>query len=404
MKIKRLQALTRIVNSPLVERFVRESSTYHSTAKARGLTLNDSHYKITQNWQAIAKKILCHADVLSVFPDQTEVFVEHTESDSVKLSVGIPLPVPADNPDTVAEENKEVITEINEYIHTWHQVGEAVPFHWTEQTLDMAMKMPLPSHTIGKELMMLPNMIFIFENPIYFSEGSKRRFLTWVAVSLDKIEEGRPMYEKGCTQHEMSINYTIDNRDLNYHREYVNTEGKCFEMHAHEGEDCKFPKYRLLRPRSEEEDYLEYAWIKLGGEYPTEYEDGDYRGPPELREMNQFLTDLVIRLLTFINTTAVEIERKGLPRSIRRDKSINKSTSHSYVNVIKLRRVKYKGEYVPIGDGTSKTVQFKGAGWVTGHYKSQPYGLGNTLRKIIYIDPYIRGKGIQNTQLYKVAR
>jgi len=396
------QALNAMLVSPLARRFVIEAANYHSSAKAKGLPMNDSHYKLRQNWQTVAKKTLCQADVLNVFPDHTKLSSEHDENgefmgtDIIQLSVGVPKDIADDN---------AFQHEIDEYFHTWHQICDGVPFQWTEQTLDMAMKMPLPTHTIGRELMMLPNMLFIFEKPIYFNEGPKRRFLTWIALSLERTEQGRPMYEEGKPH---AINYTIDSRDLDYHRDYVNAEGVCNEVHtmkeALNGATCKFPKYRLLEPVSEERDYLQYAWIKLGGEYPTDYSDEEYVGPPEHREMNQFMADLIVRLLNFINTTAVDIESKGLPRGIRRDKSIRKSEANTYVNVIKLRRVKYRGEYVPIGDGTGRTIEFKGAFWVQGHYKRQAYGLGNTLRKIIYIDPYIKGEGIQRQQLYKVVR
>ena len=404
--LSKADAINVVLNTSLTKRLIKEAAVYHSTAKARGLPMNDSHYKLRQNWQTVAKKTLCQADVLNVFPNETKLSSEHDENGEFMGTDIIQLSVKKPND----EATDEFADRIDEYFHTWHQIGQGVPFQWTEQTLDMAMKMPLPAHTISRELMMLPYMLFIFEKPIYFNEGPKRRFLTWMALSLDKVEEGRPMHEEG---YPMSINYTIDSRDLDYHRDYVNAEGMCNEVHTiKDAQDmswsskdaCKFPKYRLLEPVSEEQDYLQYAWIKLGGEYPTDYTDEDYVGPPEQREMNQFMADLIVRLLNFINTTAVDIESKGLPRGIKRDKSIRKSESNAYVNVIKLRRVKYRGEYVPVGDGTGRTIEFKGAFWVQGHYKRQAYGLGNTLRKIIYIDPYIKGEGIQRQQLYKVVR
>jgi hypothetical protein len=46
--------------------------------------------------------------------------------------------------------------------------------------------------------------------------------------------------------------------------------------------------------------------------------------------------------------------------------------------------------------------------WVTGHYKKQAYGIANSLRKVIFIEPYIRGKGDPETDnrltVYKVRR
>ena len=73
-------------------------------------------------------------------------------------------------------------------------------------------------------------------------------------------------------------------------------------------------------------------------------------------------------------------------------------------NVIKLRRTKYKGKYLPKGDGSGKSIEFEGTWWVTGHYRNQRYGLGRSKSKVIWIDPFMKGDGKAKKKLYKVVQ
>lgn len=102
-----------------------------------------------------------------------------------------------------------------EWIDTLCELENAVPYLWIDETLDMAIKMPLPEHTVDKSLMPLPYMFFTFEKPVYFGDYMGRRYMTFLMLTLMQDDDGE------------YINWTCDSRDLHYFRDFVDREGMC---------------------------------------------------------------------------------------------------------------------------------------------------------------------------------
>ena len=375
----------------LVDRFIKEQTNFHMSAKGKGLLPKDSHYRVNQNWQTIAKQMLTRTDVAMSAPEISNMIRKELGIEEVKGTEVLDYLKKAEQ---LAKDKGMSDTE---WVDTLFELEHAVPYLWLDETLDMAIKMPLPEHVIDKSLMQLPYMFFTFEKPVYFGDYMGRRYMTFLMVTLKHDDEGD------------YISWTCDSRDLNYFRDYVDQEGACKDEHEvlnvdgvmtiGEG-DCSFPPYRFLQPQATGQDWLEYGWIRIGATYPMD----DFRGDPKKRAMNDFIGDGVVRLLNFLKTTAVAVETEGLPRSVRRDKNVDAKTREKELNVIKLRRTKYKGKYLPKGDGSGKSIKFEGTWWVTGHYRNQRYGLGRSKSKVIWIDPFMKGDGKAKKKLYKVVQ
>ena len=379
-----------IRSSVLADRFMKEQAEFHNTAKGKGLTPKNSHYLVNQNWQTIAKQELTAIDVAAVIPETSPLIREElgiTEVSNEDL---------LDHMKDAEQLVKDRGMTNTEWLDTLIELQNSVPYLWVDETLDMATKMPLPEHTVDETLMPIPFMFFTFEKPVYFGDYMGRRYMTFLLLTANYDQE----------QDEITyINWCCDSRDLNYFRDYVDKEGICEEEHHEEmiaEGDCSHPPYRFLQPPAMRQDWLEYGHIECGTSYPLT--DDTYTGDPKKKAMNDFIADGVIRLLNFLKTTAVTVETEGLPRSMRRDKNLDTTTRKKELNVIKLRRTKYKGKYLPKGDGTGKSIQFEGTWWVTGHYRNQRHGLGRSKTKVIWIDPFMKGQGKTKKQLYKVVQ
>jgi ribosomal protein L18E len=102
--------------------------------------------------------------------------------------------------------------------------------------------------------------------------------------------------------------------------------------------------------------------------------------------------DAIYQMLTFLNMKVADVEERKVERSVRKQiKRSNPDRDYSPINVVKLRRVMYKGSAVPTNIGTESTFEYKGRFWVRGHWTQQPYGKGRKLRRPQWIDPYIKG-------------
>ena len=389
-KLPALVMMQGLQHNALIERFMQEQAKYHMSAKSKGLTPKNSHYLVNQNWQTIAKQELTAIDVAAVIPETSPL---------IRDELGITEVSNEDLPDHM-EKAEQVVKDRGmtntEWLDTLIELQNSVPYLWVDETLDMATKMPLPEHTVDETLMPIPFMFFTFEKPVYFGDYMGRRYMTFLLLTANYDQE----------QDEITyINWCCDSRDLNYFRDYVDKEGICEEEHHEEmiaEGDCSHPPYRFLQPPAMRQDWLEYGHIECGTSYPLT--DDTYTGDPKKKAMNDFIADGVIRLLNFLKTTAVTVETEGLPRSMRRDKNLDTTTRKKELNVIKLRRTKYKGKYLPKGDGTGKSIQFEGTWWVTGHYRNQRHGLGRSKTKVIWIDPFMKGQGKTKKQLYKVVQ
>ena len=390
-KLVPLVMMKGLEHNALIERFMQEQAKYHMSAKSKGLLPKDSHYRVNQNWQTIAKQGLTATDLSMLAPELSSVIKQELIGDK-SINSGEVM----DYLKKAEQLVKDKGMSDTEWLDTLIEIEHAAPFLWTNDTLEMAIKMPLPEHTVDETLMPLPSMFFTFEQPVYFGDYMGRRYMTFLMLTLVTLPEGS------------YINWTCDSRDLNYFRDYVDREGICEGEHSLEEfedghyEHCAYPPYRFLQPQGVGTDWIEYGWIKLGTQYPMD----DFQGDPKKKSMNDFISNGAVQLLNFLNTTAVKVERTGLSRSIRRDKSIDTKTREQEINVINLRREKYKGEYIPTGDGTGKTVDWKNEFWVTGHYRKQRYGLGRSKIKIIWIKTFMKakGKGKAKKKLYKVVQ
>ncbi len=139
--------------------------------------------------------------------------------------------------------------------------------------------------------------------------------------------------------------------------------------------------------------YSEDAKVFRGGftEIPKETEVYDY-------------SDIVVHLLNFLQSTATDVVPTKNARRIRRQFDGEPTAETDSINVVNLRRVKYQGAYVPMGDGTGKSVEFKGSWWVTGHYRNQRHGVGRSKTKVIWIQPFMKGQGELMERVNKVRR
>ena len=377
-----------LLNNPIIKRYIKEDHRHNTTAYGRGLTGKDIHYPHTDLWQAMAVPLMAKVDLLAgINPEELQKFRElciiisrasnDGQKDFAQQKMTAMLRQYTD------EDDQNLVPDsLMDRIDTMDTIGASSPFLWKDETKDMAMKMPIPPHTITSELMIHPSMFFIFNDPIYFSKGGIRMFTRWIHVHIT----------------EEIIQWACDGRDLNVFRDFVKSRDP--EQFPESPETYQEHSYH-------HSDQVYYGWLKLGTEFPDQLLDPDeFVGPDHERDYYDFMANLIVKMLNFLKSNGTAVTKEELPRSERRRQERDgTSTTAPNVSVVNLRRVKHEGEYVPQGDGTGKTIEFRGSFWVTGHYKRQHYGIGNTLTKVIWIDPFMKGLGKPPlTKLYKVSR
>ena len=223
---------------------------------------------------------------------------------------------------------------------------------WTQETLELAQSMPSPHHLLMDEhLLSSPSMFMVFEQPLFIVNlKGEVGACSWIMVCVDS--------DMISVSHDVLSHVTPENS--------VYTE----------------------LPRGDERII---TWeFDLNTIYPLEL-NSDYHGVIPV-EHQQLGLEFVLKLLCFLKTKAAEIEHRVTERSFRREmKRENIEVEPEETRVVRLRKVTYRGETVPVGDGTKKTIRWKGQWWVQGHWRNQAYGPNMSLRKAKWIPTYSKG-------------
>ena len=210
---------------------------------------------------------------------------------------------------------------------------------WTQETLELAQSMPSPHHLLMDEhLLSSPSMFMVFEQGLYLKNlKGEEMACSWVMVCVDA--------DRISISHD-ALDEVTDNI-------------VAFE----------FPVNTI---------------------YPLEL-NSDYDGAIPV-EHQQLGLEFILKLLCFLKTKAAEIEHRVTERTFRREmKRQNIEVEPEETRVVRLRKVTYRGETVPVGDGTKKTIRWKGQWWVQGHWRNQAYGPKMSLRKAKWIPTYSKG-------------
>jgi len=223
---------------------------------------------------------------------------------------------------------------------------------WTQGTLELAQSMPSPHHLLMDEhLLSSPSMFMVFEQPLLIVNlKGEVGACSWIMVCVDS--------DMISVSHDVLSHITPENS--------VYTE----------------------LPRGDERII---TWeFDLNTIYPLEL-NSDYHGVIPV-EHQQLGLEFVLKLLCFLKTKAAEIEHRVTERTFRREmKRENIEVEPEETRIVRLRKVTYRGEVVPVGDGTKKTIRWKGQWWVQGHWRNQAYGPKMSLRKAKWIPTYSKG-------------
>lgn len=385
----------------------------HHINTAKKLSGKDIHMPFKKVWQAIALQRLVHTSALTQAYRTAEQWVELNNEglEHGKDALGKHEKFQAE----IDERFAGAMSTLDDMVNT-------KVFKWSDHTYNTAMKMPLPEHTISRELMPLDSMFVVFEKPVYFNDPmaqDSRRYGTFMTINLRKHTHSKASNRPDTER----IEWTIDSKNLNNYRNLVNVgpdganEAGCLcatddsqglpsqseydkslseEFLAVQDTECKFHGDERIVGGS----------IDIGAEYPLVVPD---YVPDVFRECHSLMSDTAIKLLTFINTKATTVESEGVDRATRkRAKREGNNTEYPNVNVVNLRRYEYQGKElssdITHGDGSRK--QATRGHWVTGFYRSQAYGIGNSRRKVIFIEPFLRGdpENMVEEKVYSVSR
>tara|TARA_R100000808_G_scaffold16145_1_gene36636 strand:- start:8754 stop:10706 length:1953 start_codon:yes stop_codon:yes gene_type:complete len=155
----------------------------------------------------------------------------------------------------------------------------------------------------------------------------------------------------------------------------------------------------------------------VGAKYPQLLED-ESRGQSSDNPDGE-VVDMAVKILNFMLSKASVTREENIDRTERKRLG-RQAGKHSKdivnpIKVVNLRKIERNGKQVSddiaYGDGADSSKKDKNPmrqHWVTGHYRQQPHGIGRTLTKLIYIEPFIKGTegGVpdQRTTVYRVAR
>ena len=373
-------------------------------------------YRIDKVWKVVAMQmLLCYESLISIKSnDHGTLFGGGGYLDALTNTITGKANIPAS------------------YVFT--NIVTADPFIWHEQVLDLANDMELGEHVLGEELLPTDRMLFVFEKPIRITSPEGKRFIEWMWVWRDEDDADRINFvwnDKGI------VTNKIIKRWLNLHGEECSES--CMDEQLSDGNynhrdhmgdwGLEFEEYifNLTGLRISDEVTTIDVWMKspvgqkihsgyfyIGTPYPMADSAFGSQNPNSPDEWNSYahdITDLTIRLLTFLNHDVTNVHREKLGRAERRgqereDKKKNIKPKDTLVNVVELRRHRDAPEdpYQRISS-KRKGIRHNGAHWVTGHFRQQPYGLGMSLRKQIWIKPHVRGTGeIKNKKRVYVVK
>ena len=378
-------------------------------------------YRIDKVWKVVAMQmLLCYESLVSI----------NTNDHGTLFGGGGYLDALTN---TITGEDGLPVSKIPaSYVFT--NIVMADPFIWHEQVLDLANDMELGEHVLGEELLPTDKMLFVFEKPIRITSPEGKRFIEWMWVQRDEDDADRINF---VWNDKAIVTNKIISRWLNSHGdECAETCGEIpngmGNAHLHEhisGWKDDFNEYVFNQTgiNVHDDSVTVDKWIQshvgqkihsgyfyIGTPYPmadSAFGSQNPNSPDEWNSYAQDITDLTIRLLTFLNHDVTNVHREKLGRADRRgqerqDKKKNIKPPDTLVNVVELRS--HKGAPEDPYQRTSskrKGIKHNGAYWVTGHFRQQPYGLGMSLRKQIWIKPHVRGTGeIKNKKRVYVVK
>ena len=170
--------------------------------------------------------------------------------------------------------------------------------------------------------------------------------------------------------------------------------------------DIEATKYVIRSPR-----------FSVGAKYPQLLEDESHGQSSD--DPDGEVVDMAVKILNFMLSKASVTREENIDRTERKRLG-RQAGKHSKdivnpIKVVNLRKIERNGKQVSddiaYGDGTDPSTKDRNPmrqHWVTGHYRQQPHGIGRTLTKLIYIEPFIKGSGggiAENRMtVYRVAR
>ena len=268
-----------------------------------------------------------------------------------------------------------------------HGIKDSRTYLWRQNVLDTALAMPLPKHTITKNLMPFPTIFMVFENPLELPFYSQE----WI----DANNGGEPELKKGLTDWILLAH--IDPPEVEDFQSEDKRERNKKDMGRGDGYlliDESGKKIRnggLLAvwnirgsETGHDEEIFALANIPYGAIYPNQFTGNELVFRPIVREL--------LAMLNFLNTPMIEKVQEGLPRRMRREfeRKVKKGKSIPTVDpttVIYLRKSYVNSDN---SDKETSSRNYQSRWWVTGHYRSQWYG-STKEHRLKWIPPYIKG-------------
>ena len=262
-------------------------------------------------------------------------------------------------------------------LRTSVDLRDAAVYYWTDEIFNFANEMPLPPHNITVLPLQHPNgMFFSFQSAYQMN-------LEWKSGELEKppISEENNIYDQLLQDPlpfltDPQTHRHVGDRNWIYIREAFDKDKNSVMEIFHD-----FGLREEYYDRNVTQDSRIFRdVIKQGDHFPTDFAEPEY-------------IELVLSLLNFLNTPLVHLERRGLPRSTR--KQLERETGEDKgtwsapkfeSNVIILRHPQRRVERDEDGEPLYHTFRW----WNSGHFRNQWYpSLG--IHKLKWIDAYIKG-------------
>tara|TARA_Y100000401_G_scaffold95784_1_gene82639 strand:- start:235 stop:1599 length:1365 start_codon:yes stop_codon:yes gene_type:complete len=229
-------------------------------------------------------------------------------------------------------------------------------FVWRDDVIRTATGMPLPKHTITKDIMAFPNMFWTYESPLVMEVEDSSDYLK--ETNFKANFDGSENQYTAFVDWTHVWNFEVDNDDT-----FKNGIVMAFNLRGKNSQVTVVNK------------------LQYGDTYPDSFET------PESQKV--FLS-----LMNFLNTPMVQKDPEDRPRAMRkrmaRDPRLNEiySKSANDNHVVYLRKPVFNKSNPTEGDTKIKR-DFQW--WVKGHYRSQYYPSTRT-NKLIWIAPFLKGE------------
>jgi len=209
---------------------------------------------------------------------------------------------------------------------------------WTKEIIDMAIKMPLPRHTISRQLLPYPMMFWSFETAI-------------------------PVVSP-VTEEEIGVfNWML----LMEERDAITGEPNSIGVVSDWNKDINTPDGNIIGGQ-----------IYYGMVFPDDIET------PKGQH-------LVLALLAFLHTPLLQIAKTRLPRPLRREIKRSNTKTNQNPNDVETNVVTLRRSQLQTNDEYSSGITYKDhRWWVSGHFRAQWYSSVKGHR-LIWISPHIKG-------------